>query len=177
MNTAQASQVLCKDRSADMANRLSEAQPAQQAITLESLPTMTKEELRAAWTRITGKPPLNTQSHEFLLMAVAWELQAKQFGGLKPAVRRKLESLAVALEGGAAIPRHDRRPRYRPGTVVTKQWHGTNHTITVLEDSYAYQSTVYKSLSEIARVITGTRWNGPRFFGLRSAKDRTRSDG
>lgn len=160
-----------------MADRLTKAQPAHQTITLESLPTMTKEQLRAALARITGKPPLKTQSHEFLLMAVAWEIQAKQFGGLKPAVRRKLETLAAALQGGAAVPQHDRRPRYRPGTVVTKQWHGTNHTITVLENGYAYQGTVYKSLSEIARVITGTRWNGPKFFGLRQGKDRTRSDG
>lgn len=160
-----------------MPNRLIGGQAAQQTITLDSLPAMTNEELRGAWSRITGRPPPKTQSHEFLVMAVAWELQAKRFGGLKPAVRRKLEAMVAALQEGAATPQRERRPRYRPGTVVTKHWQGTSHAITVLESGYAYQGTVYKSLSEIARLITGTRWNGPRFFGLRGAKDRTPSDG
>jgi hypothetical protein len=150
---------------------------ARTKLTLESLEHITKDELRAAWTRVTGKPPLRIQSHEFLLMSVAWELQARQFGGLKPAVRRKLESLATAYQQGEAPPRSAQRPRYRPGTVLTKDWHGTSHTITVLDDGYAYQGTPYKSLSEIARLITGTRWNGPAFFGLRRAKDRRRADG
>lgn len=150
---------------------------ARSKLTLESLEHMTKDELRAAWTQVTGKPPPRTQSPEFLLMAVAWELQARQFGGLKPAVRRKLEALAAAYQAGGSPRLGKPLPRYRAGTTIVKQWGGNSHTVTVLENGYSFQGASYKSLSEIARVITGTRWNGPAFFGLRKTKDGAKANG
>jgi hypothetical protein len=68
--------------------------------------------------------------------------------------------------GRIVLPR-----RIKPGAILVRQWKGQSHRVTVLEDGFAYQGKPYESLSEIARLITGTRWNGPKFFGLRATKD------
>ena len=102
-----------------------------------------------------------------LLQAVVYRLQERVLGGLKSSTRRLLER---AAEGNV-----DRRPateapttRVTPGTVLIREWHGVSHRVTVLADCVMLRGTRYRSLSEVARKITGTRWSGPRFFGLRA---------
>jgi hypothetical protein len=102
-----------------------------------------------------------------LLQAVAYRLQEKVLGGLKPSTRRLLERTAedrfhrrTLIEASAT--------NVTPGSVLIREWHGISHRVTVLADGVLLRGTRYRSLSEVARKITGTRWSGPRFFGLRA---------
>lgn len=126
--------------------------------------------LRAAWrAQIGGEPPA-VRSTDLLRYLLAWKLQTRQHGGLSAKTKRRLRQLASSF---------DRNPDYTPpsapalktGTVLTREWQGTRHTVTVGADGLEYAGKRYKSLSEVARAITGTRWSGPLFFGLRKPAD------
>jgi len=141
---------------------------------LSELSTAERAELLAIWTATTGKPPRFRASRELLASALAWQLQERKFGGLTAATKRKLRVLTRAHQrkkGSSQLPAAS--TNLRPGTVVTKQWRGAQHVVTVLADGFQHQGTVYGSLSHVAREITGTRWNGPAFFGLRQGHGRT----
>jgi Protein of unknown function (DUF2924) len=100
-----------------------------------------------------------------LLQAVAYRLQEKALGGLKPSTRRLLERTAED-SFHRRTPSEARATRVTPGSVLIREWHGISHRVTVLADCVMLRGTRYRSLSEVARKITGTRWSGPRFFGL-----------
>jgi len=93
-----------------------------------------------------------------MIWAVAYKLQERAYGGLSPATRRILAGLREAT---SVQPRD-----LRPGTVLLREWQGATHRVTVIEDGVLYRGKRHGSLSEVARVITGSRWSGPRFFGL-----------
>ena len=113
-------------------------------------------------------------SRELLASALAWQLQERKFGGLSAATKRKLRALTRAHQRKTRSPQSPgASTKLRPGTVISKQWRGAQHVVTVLADGYQHQGTVYGSLSRVAREITGTRWNGPAFFGLRQRHGRT----
>jgi hypothetical protein len=142
---------------------------------LSELSTAGRAELLAIWIATLGKPPAALRSsHELLASAVAWQLQERKFGGLSGAAKRKLSVLARAQE---RKKRSSQLPgvstNLRPGTVISKQWRGAQHVVMVLADGFQHQGKVYGSLSHVAREITGTRWNGPAFFGLRKGHGRT----
>ena len=105
---------------------------------------------------------------------LAYRLQEVAFGGLKPATRRRLQQIAKAL---AADPRASivDSPSIKPGTRLVREWKGRPHTVTVVEDGFQYSGKRYSSLSEIARLITGTRWSGPLFFGLKTSRSKERA--
>lgn len=96
-------------------------------------------------------------------------MQELAFGGLKPETLRRLQELGEELDGGNVATRKARLDQDRPiaGTRLIREWQGIEHIVTVLPDGYEHQGRPYKSLSAVARAITGTRWNGPLFFGLR----------
>jgi hypothetical protein len=97
-----------------------------------------------------------------MLRAVAYKLQEDAYGGLSPALRRKLLGM-----GQKAFTKP--RPRtLRPGTILLREWQGVTHRVTMVEGGAIYRGEKYRSLSEVARLITGARWSGPRFFGLKS---------
>ena len=149
---------------------------------LSKLSTAGRAELLALWTATVGKPPAALRSsRELLASALAWQLQERKFGGLKPATKRKLRVLARAHARKKRSPQLPAAStNLRPGTVISKQWRGAQHVVMVLADGFQHQGTVYGSLSQLAREITGTRWNGPAFFGLRKGHGRTaevRNDG
>jgi Protein of unknown function (DUF2924) len=102
-----------------------------------------------------------------LLRAVAYRLQEKALGGLKSSTRRLLERVA---EDNLRRRSTNEMPgtRVTPGTVLIREWHGVSHRVTVLGDGVLLRGARYRSLSEVARKITGSRWSGPRFFGLRA---------
>jgi DUF2924 family protein len=104
-----------------------------------------------------------------LFRALAYQLQVKAFGGLDRATERLLDRLAEADDPGAVLASLRRR-LIKPGTELIREWAGTAHRVVVTEAGFAYAGQTYTSLSEIARLITGTNWNGPRFFGLRQQK-------
>jgi hypothetical protein len=128
---------------------------------------MSRAELLDTWVQVVGKPPVQSGSREFLVNTIAWHMQARQFGGLTPPVQRKLERLATAIGRGEPVRPLTATDRPRPGTSLERAWRGEIHIVTVAADGFSYRGQHYRSLSQIARLITGTRWNGPAFFRLR----------
>src|SRR5258705_3485511 len=122
--------------------------------------------LRARWHTVVGRrPPPNLHCH-LLLRIRAYRLQADLLGDLDTKSQRLLDrSNSPERAGQRAAPR--RSIGVRPGTVLGREWNGQMQRVTVLEKGFAWKGKTYPSLSKIALAITGTRWNGPRFFGLR----------
>jgi hypothetical protein len=127
------------------------------------LDTRERDALIAAWRRTLKTPPPKGISRRLLVQILTYEAQVQQRGGLKPAVRRRLARWAT---GRAQAP----SPRLRPGARLVREWNGVSHVVDVTEAGLVWRGRRYRSLSAVARAITGTRWSGPRFFGL-LAKD------
>ena len=125
-------------------------------------------DLRDKWRALfdSEPPPYNRR---FLEHRLAYRIQELAYGGLKPETVERLDALADELDGKLS---KRRRVENRPiaGTRLIREWKGIEHHVTVRKDDFEYQGRPYKSLSSIARLITGTRWNGPVFFGLRAQK-------
>ncbi len=137
------------------------------AARLAALPGTSTRDLQAMWHELHGKPP-PALGRAYLISRLAYRLQELHFGGLKPATRAKLDALADGVDPKAARKRAP--ARLVAGTRLCREWHGTEHIVTVLLDGFDWQGRRYQSLSAVARAITGTHWNGPLFFGLRSGK-------
>jgi hypothetical protein len=122
-------------------------------------------ELREFWAQHLGEVPKH-QSADLMRRRIAYELQVRAYGGLKPETRQRLRKLYEAFK---ADPSYTPQPNYglKPGTVLTREWKGVAHKVCVLNEGFEYQGRQYASLSEIAGLITGTRWSGPVFFGFR----------
>ena len=141
-------------------------------VTLGDLPDMSRAQLCDTWAQVVVKPVLHSASRELLINVIAWHLQARQHGGLTPAVQRKLERLAAAVDRGVPVRPPTASEHLRPGMSLERTWRGEPHSVTVLADGFAYHGRRYRSLSQITRLITGTRWNGPAFFGLRQSNGK-----
>lgn len=128
---------------------------------LAALETMDLAALREAWRLRFGAVP-KLRSADLLRRNIAWRIQAAAYGGLDPDTRRRLRAVGGGGTGDGL----------EPGTKLMREWKGMGHEVQVLEQGYAYAGARYASLSEIARTITGSRWNGPRFFGLRTDAKR-----
>jgi hypothetical protein len=121
--------------------------------------------LQAMWQEEFGSPAPGRAKPDLLRRCIAYRMQEEATGGLNPRLRRQLAELGRELEQGAkplALP----APAPKCGTRLVRSWNGDTHRITVAEDGFVYRDRRYRSLSEIARLITGTRWSGPKFFGL-----------
>ena len=137
---------------------------------LAALKRMSVRELKAEWQSLYGEAAPNN-SRVFLEIRLGYRLQELTYGGIDRETRRMLDLLADEVEG---LPRRKSQiadPRNPVvGTRLIRNWDGVAHTVTVLKDGFDWQGRKFKSLSAIAREITGTRWNGYRFFGLRESK-------
>ncbi len=138
---------------------------------IAELGALSTSELRARWERAYGRAAPRHASRDLLLRAVAHRLQEQAKGGLGAVTRRRLAKLA-GLDGRDAKPRPP-APRLKPGSRLIREWRGEVHQVTVTESGFDYRGARYASLSQIARAITGTRWSGPLFFGLRKARARS----
>ena len=139
---------------------------------LASLKTTPTPELKRQWRDLfdTEPPPYNRR---YLESRLAYRIQELTYGGLKPETVRRLEALGEELDGGdrnKSRKRADHSGRLITGTRLIREWKGVEHVVTVLAEGYEWQGRPYKSLSAIARAITGTRWNGHVFFGLKSQR-------
>jgi hypothetical protein len=147
----------------------SEPQPKIDA-ELKALSRCTIHELRARWKDVFQTEIPRAFGPDLLRRSIAHELQLRAYGGLKDNVRRELDRLVKALNKNPAknieLPR-----RIKPGSVLVREWKGQTHLVSVTEVNFSYNGKSYSALSKIAREITGTRWNGPRFFGLRKASE------
>jgi hypothetical protein len=140
---------------------------------IAALKTMPAPELRRQWTRLFDTQPPR-YNRRFLESRLAYRLQELAHGGLKAATVARLKALGEQLDGGNIAVRR-RRADERPisGTRLIREYQGVLHHVTVLQDGYEWQGRPFKSLSSIARTITGTRWNGLLFFGLKNRRAGT----
>ncbi len=130
--------------------------------------------LKRLWATLCEVVPPLRLDRRLLIRALAYRMQERALGGLKPVTRRLLLQLS---ESGEAKQPAAASNGVSPGTVLVREWHGTSHRVTVLENSCAWRGKRYRSLSEVARAITGTRWSGPRFFGLGRTRERRAANG
>jgi hypothetical protein len=137
------------------------------AAQVAALPKTPTPELKQMWRELFDREPPGF-SRNYLISRLAYRIQELAYGGLRPATRAKLEALADALDPQAARKRLVNGPVV--GTQLIREWRGSEHKVTVLADDFEWEGRRYKSLSAVARAITGTRWNGPVFFGLRGGK-------
>lgn len=140
-------------------------------LTLDDLDNMAREELRAAWEKDVGRPPLKRASENYMRSVLAYRIQERTGPGLSKATKRELERIARSLEKGET-PKAT--PQLKAGTKLLREWNGIMHEVLVLDDCFEHQGKAYSSLSAVAKEITGGHWSGPRFFGL---KTRGKGDG
>jgi len=134
---------------------------------LSRLPKLDIRDLREQWCRLYKADASPRLSRELLMRAVAHRMQEVALGGLRPELQCQLHRIALELkQTGAAITRL--RSQLKPGTRLMREWRGRTYEVLVLDDGFSWQGTDYRSLSAIARRITGTAWSGPLFFGLKS---------
>jgi hypothetical protein len=127
---------------------------------LAGLDRASRDRLAEHWAECFGAAPPPRASRSLMIRAVAYKMQERALGGLSAATRRLLSAQEPAPVR--------RRRTLSPGTVLIREWHGVGHQVTIIEKGVLYRGEPYRSLSEVARRITGARWSGPRFFGVKA---------
>jgi hypothetical protein len=132
---------------------------------LVALETLTTTDLQIEWRRLYRAMPPTRLSRDLLIRGVAYKVQEQAHGGLSLGIKRRLHTLSEGVDqrgGSAAAP----AIALRPGTKLIREWHGHAHMVSVVEDGFEYQGERFRSLTQIARQITGVHWSGPLFFGI-----------
>ncbi len=137
---------------------------------LRQVAVMPIVELRSRYRDLFRTDPPKAFGPDLLRRSIAHQIQTKAYGGLPRPVQRQLDQLIKAYlakpTGRLVLP-----PRIKRGSILVRNWKKKTYRVTVMADGFAYEGVTYSNLSEIAVLITGTRWNGPRFFGLRTKPD------
>ena len=145
-------------------------------VELDRLPTTPIGDLRKRYRELFRAEPPKAFGPDLLRRSIAHRIQERAYGGLPASTRRLLDQLVKAAmakpNGRLELPR-----RIKPGSELVRTWKRKTYRVMVMADGFAHDGRTFASLSEIASEITGTRWNGPRFFGLRSAPSREGTDG
>jgi hypothetical protein len=150
--------------------RIASAEPSQETIEGEiaQLRGLDIAMLRKRWTAVFGKAAPSHLPRHLLLRIIAYRIQAEVWGDLDAESRRLLDASGSPDQAAQrALQARRNAARLRPGTILEREWNGRLHRVSVLADGFDWDGKSYSSLSTIASAITGTRWNGPRFFGLR----------
>ncbi len=159
---------LLKGAFSGMTHGLPKTGPEKLAQHLKDLRTEGDDELKERWRKLYGTEPPNKIHRSLLIPAIAYRMQENALGALEPSACRHLMRVARnAADGRKAQSYPGLSPK--PGTVLVRDWGGITHQVKVLEHGLLFRGKRYKSLSKVARVITGSRWSGPLFFGLKSA--------
>ena len=131
-------------------------------------------QLQARWQSVTGREAPPQLPRHLLFAMIAYRIQAEAYGDLDADTLRLLNKVRSVRSGTEVTPLTDvfdqRRRGLLPGSVLTREWNRQHHRVMVVADGFAWEGRTYDSLSKIAHAITGTKWNGPRFFGLRDNK-------
>jgi hypothetical protein len=138
-------------------------------IDIGTLDRSPRTELRLLWRKVLGEAPPACLGREVLALGIAYAIQERRHGGLTKAVAKELDRLLAHALGDAVsgTPPRPTSPLPRAGTVLVREWQGTTHHVTIVDDGFLWNGQTHRSLSGIARAITGAKWNGPRFFGMR----------
>ena len=138
---------------------------------LDRLPTMPIVQLRVRYRELFRTDPPTAYGPDLLRRSIAYRIQEKAYGGLPRLVQRQLDQLiksyAAKPTGKLVLP-----PRIKAGSILVRQWKGKSYRVTVLADGFAFDGQIYGNLSEVAQLITGTRWNGWVFFGLKNQRSK-----
>lgn len=151
-------------------------EPSDIATKIEALTTSDLHQLRVQWRKVFRREAPHHLTRSLLVRILAYRMQETAYGGLDRDSLRYLEKIAEGLRTGKesnsvpAVP-DERRGRLRPGTLLEREHDSVMQRVMVVQDGFTWMNTTYTSLSEVARAITGTNWNGPRFFGLRGKDD------
>ena len=132
---------------------------------IDALVDLPRSDLIGRWQTLVGELVPKGASRRLLILAVAYELQVRRYGGLTARTRRQLKKM-VEPRGGSQAPKNAGYRPAGPGSRLVREWNGRNHIVDVVDDGYVWKGDRYRSLSAVARAITGARWSGPRFFGL-----------
>ena len=132
--------------------------------------------LREYWARRFRKSPPPIQSADILHRLIAWRLQVEAFGDLDAGSKQTIARLMRSAGPKGALPRALFNP-LKAGSVLVREWRGVVHRVLVLDEGFEHRDKRYRSLTKVARAITGTRWSGPRFFGLDAVGEKVRSTG
>ncbi len=132
---------------------------------IDRIKTLRLAELRKHWTERLGGPPPPWRSADLLRRTFAYRLQECEYGGLDKNTKRRLRSLARALASEGELPPTSDLS-LKPGAKLIREWHGKTYTVIALEEGFEFKGRRFRSLSGVAREITGARWSGMRFFGL-----------
>src|SRR3954454_14019049 len=132
--------------------------------------------LRSRWLSEFQRPPAEHLLRHLLFAIIAYRIQATRLGDLDRATKLLLDRIAPAEKGSATSARlvsfDQKRTELTPGTLLVREWDRRSHRVMVMADGFAWNGKTYDNLSKVAFAITGTKWNGPRFFGLRDKEDR-----
>ncbi len=131
---------------------------------LAGLPDLARLVLAEKWYELFGSMPAGNISKSLMVRAVAYRLQENALGGMRPSMRRFLKN----AEGNTAEKNMSSRPaNLKPGTRLIREWHGYTYEVIILENGVFFNDKTHKSLTEVAKIITGVQWSGPKFFGLK----------
>jgi hypothetical protein len=136
---------------------------------IADLAALDTDDLRQRWTELYRLAPTLRISRDVLIRGVAFRIQEETHGGLGKSCRRQLKRLAETLRDEGAIPTTQGQT-FKLGTKLIREWKGKVHEVVIAGNGYEWGGKRYRSLSQVARSITGTRWSGPRFFGLATEK-------
>jgi len=138
---------------------------------IKDLPTLPRARLLALWRELFTKPAHPKLRRDLMVPILASRMQEKVYGGLKPSTRRRLRKIAEELERDPQARLEPNHP-IKPGTKLIRQWQSQTHEVVAETGGFEYRGQRYRSLSQIARQITGTRWSGPAFFGLKQLQKK-----
>ena len=136
---------------------------------LQELPHLPKPELLALWRELFAQSAHPRLRRNLMIPILVYRIQEQAYGGLKSSTHIRLQKLAANLEQNRKAPLL-LTPQLKPGTKLLRQFQGQMHEVLVADEGFEYRGKRYESLSEIARQITGTRWSGPLFFGLKKSQ-------
>jgi Protein of unknown function (DUF2924) len=142
------------------------------SIEINNLEQKSRAELRVLWEReFAGKAPASL-GRDILALGIAYARQERHYGGLTRPVVKELDRLLarVLRDEATDAPMSLTSPLPRTGTILVREWRGTTYQVAVVDEGFLWDGKSHRSLSSIARAITGTNWNGPRFFGMREVK-------
>jgi hypothetical protein len=137
---------------------------------IAQLPGFSRQQLLDLWQKLYRRAAPPGIRRELMVPFLAYRIQENAYGGLKPSTLFQLRRIARDLEKSAGSPEIKIQPKLKAGTRIFREWHGDTHEVVVAEMGYEYRGVGYRSLSEIARKVTGARWSGPAFFRLNGAR-------
>lgn len=147
--------------------------PCKRKDNVKYITLMNRAELSELWTTTFGNPPPAKTSQSLMQKVLSFEIQSTMLGALEKKTKKKIFTLQRQIKNSSTDKAQTQKPKIilKPGTRLLREWKGATHCVEVIENGFVWQGNYYRSLSAIARLITGAHWSGPRFFGITTHND------